>query len=95
MVRYFAQVAVLFFLREGSLSAWQLGDRTPSASTRRLLEYFEHGPVALFNVRTDLSESENLAERQPEEAVQLRRWLASWRDAIGAQLPEPNPAAGR
>jgi hypothetical protein len=59
------------------------------------LEYFEDGRVELFNVRTDLPESENIAEREPEKAQELRRRLAAWRDAVGAQLPEPNPAAGR
>jgi len=72
---------------------------TPVSAVRqgdwKLLEYFEDGRVELFNVRTDLSESENLAERKPEKAQELRRRLAAWRDAVGAQLPEPNPAASR
>ncbi len=72
---------------------------TPVSAVRqgdwKLLEYFEDGRVELFNVRADLSETENLAETQPEKAQELRRRLAAWREAVGAQLPEQNPAAGR
>lgn len=57
----------------------------------KMLEYFEDGRVELFNLRNDVAESENLAEKQAEKAQGLRRRLAAWREEVGAQLPEPNP----
>lgn len=72
---------------------------TPVSAVRqgdwKLLEYFEDGRLELFNLRDDLSESENRAERHAEKARELQRRLAAWREAVGAQLPEPNPAAAR
>lgn len=59
----------------------------------KLVEYFESGAVELFNLRTDLSESQNLAATQPEKAVAMRERLNAWRQHVGAQLPEPNPNA--
>lgn len=57
----------------------------------KLLEFFEDGRLELYNLRQDLAESENLAERFPERADAMRQRLAAWRMEINAQMPTPNP----
>ncbi|MBI4622121.1 MAG: sulfatase-like hydrolase/transferase [Verrucomicrobia bacterium] len=58
----------------------------------KLLEYFEDGPLELFNLRDDPSEQSDLAPREPARAAALRARLDQWRRDVGAQLPAPNPA---
>jgi arylsulfatase A-like enzyme len=69
---------------------------TPVSAIRKgdwkLLEYFEDGHTELFDLKSDLGETTNLAAEQPEIADQLLDELRSWRKAVGAQLPERNPA---
>jgi arylsulfatase A-like enzyme len=69
---------------------------TPVSAVRagdwKLLEYFEDNHVELYCVRDDPGERNDLAAAQPERAAQLRSRLHSWRQEVGAQLPEPNAA---
>jgi uncharacterized sulfatase len=58
----------------------------------KLLEDLSDGKVQLFNLKTDLGETHNLAEAQPEQARALRQRLAAWRESVGARMPTPNPA---
>jgi arylsulfatase A len=68
---------------------------TPVSSIRRddwkLIEYFENKHIELYNLREDIGEKNNLAERMPEKAAELRNRLDAWRKAVNAQLPIPNP----
>jgi arylsulfatase A-like enzyme len=68
---------------------------TPVSAVRardwKLLEYLEDGRLELYNLANDLSESENLAQKLPERAEELRRLLHSWRRRVNAQMPAPNP----
>jgi len=57
----------------------------------KLLEYFEDKHVELYNLRKDIGEENNLAERMPEKAEQLHKRLDAWRKAVDAQVPTPNP----
>jgi len=57
----------------------------------KLIEYYEDGRLELYNLRNDLSEKTNLAARMPQKAAELRKKLDSWRKAVGAQMPRPNP----
>ncbi|MEW6301860.1 MAG: sulfatase [Verrucomicrobiota bacterium] len=57
----------------------------------KLLEYHEDQRLELFNLKNDLGEATNLAARQPDQAQVLRAKLHAWRQAVGAQMPEPNP----
>lgn len=57
----------------------------------KLIEHYEDGRIELFNLAEDLSESKNLAAVFPERAQQLRGWLHDHLEAIGAQMPVPNP----
>lgn len=70
---------------------------TPVSAVRagdwKLLEYYEDGRTELFNLRDDPGEQHNRASEEAERATALRRELAAWRQAVGAQLPERVPQA--
>ena len=57
----------------------------------KLVEQFEDGSVELFDLRTDIGESKNLASEQPKVAADLQKKLTDWRTSVGAQMPVPNP----
>ena len=69
---------------------------TPVGAVRKgdwkLLEYFEDGRIELFNLKNDLGETKDLSSAQPKVAKALATELRSWRQEVGALLPEPNPA---
>ena len=69
---------------------------TPVSAVRKgdwkLLEYFEDGRIELFNLKKDLGEKTDLASSRPEIAKRLTAELHSWRQEVGALMPEPNPA---
>ena len=56
----------------------------------KLIECYEEGRVELYDLRTDLAEMTNLAERMPELVTTLSGKLAAWRKSVGAQMPLPN-----
>jgi arylsulfatase A-like enzyme len=57
----------------------------------KLIEYFEDKHIELYNLRKDIGEKNNLAEKMPERAEELRKHLHSWRKAVDAQMPALNP----
>ncbi len=57
----------------------------------RLVQFYEDGSEALYNLKEDLGETKNVAEQNPAIAAKLRNQLDNWRIAVGAQMPEPNP----
>jgi arylsulfatase A-like enzyme len=69
---------------------------TPVSSVRardwKLIEFHEDMRVEVYNLRDDPSETNDLAAQMPERAAALRRQLHQWREAVDAQMPEPNPA---
>lgn len=71
------------------------GGATPYGAVRqgdyRLVEFYEDNHVELYNLQDDEGEQRDLATAEPERAAQLRRQLAEWRAAVGAQMPTPNP----
>ncbi|MGH7136496.1 MAG: sulfatase [Pirellulales bacterium] len=71
------------------------GGATPYSAIRsgdyRLVEFYEDDHFELYNLRTDLGETHDLAATEPERAADLRRRLAEWRAEVGAQEPSPNP----
>lgn len=59
----------------------------------KLHEYFEDNALELYNLRTDIGETTNLAAKNPEKTRELLGRLERWRREIGAPVPrEPNPA---
>jgi uncharacterized sulfatase len=79
---------------------------TPSAIIRdgdwKLIDYFgdsiddslHYRPgarVELFNLRTDLGETTDLAAQEPARARALQHTLRQWITSVGAEVPGPNP----
>ena len=80
---------------------WRAARHAPSTTTPvsavrkgdwKLLEYFEDGRIELFNLKKDLGETTDLSSTQLEIAKRLATELRTWRQEVGALLPEPNPA---
>jgi arylsulfatase A len=58
----------------------------------KLVENFEDNSVELYNLASDASEQQDVAEHETEVVQRLRGELAAWRTRVGAQMPVPNPA---
>ncbi|MFN9719502.1 MAG: sulfatase [Planctomycetota bacterium] len=58
----------------------------------KLLEYFEDARVELFDLRSDVSESNDLSQQEPEVTQHLLSKLHKWRLNTGASMPTRNPA---
>ena len=59
----------------------------------KLHEYFEDGGIELYDLDSDLSEKNDLAEERPDQAAQLLTMLQDWREQTSAPVPtELNPA---
>jgi arylsulfatase A-like enzyme len=63
---------------------------TIRAGDWKLIEWFEDGRLELFNLRNDLSESKNVAAKNPDKVKQLHARLLAWRKEVNALLPNPN-----
>lgn len=61
------------------------------SGTWKLVEWFEDSRVELYDLASDPGEEKDLAAAQPEKAAALKKQLADWRLAVGAQMPTPNP----
>lgn len=58
----------------------------------KLKEYYEDGHVALYNLKDDIREQDNLADKMPEKRDALLKQLHDWQKEVGAPIPkEPNP----
>ncbi len=57
----------------------------------KLVESYEDGRRELFDLKTDLSESRNVAPDHPEVVRRLAAKLDAWRKEVGAKMPTPNP----
>ena len=59
----------------------------------KLHEYFEDGGLELYNLRSDIGETTNLAGENPQQTAALHERLKQWREQVKAPVPtEPNPA---
>ena len=56
----------------------------------KLIEFFEDGRTELYNLRDDIGQRHDLARRETDRAVALRRQLADWRARVDAPMPAPN-----
>lgn len=80
-------------LPDGHTYSWR---GFPSTSIRhgdwKLIEFHEDNSVALYNLRDDPSEQNNLAESKPELASRLHSELDQWQASTNAPISsEPNP----
>lgn len=79
------------YLGAGS-DAWRT---TPAGAIRagdwKLQVFFEDGRLELYNLRDDLSETNNLSTNLPDKTKELHDKLIAWRKEIGAPIPTKNP----
>ena len=57
----------------------------------KLIEFYQDNHVELYDLKHDLSEKNDLAHSHPQQAAELRQKLATWRQAVGAQMMTLNP----
>ncbi|MEI6143356.1 MAG: sulfatase/phosphatase domain-containing protein, partial [Mariniphaga sp.] len=71
----------------------QLG--RPAGSVRKgdykLVELYETGKLELYNLKDDISESNDLSEKMKEKTNELYSLLTNWRKQVNAQMPLANP----
>lgn len=53
----------------------------------KLHHYFEDEAFELYNLKTDLGETNNIAEKHPEKIKELYKKLEDWREKTNAPLP--------
>ena len=67
---------------------------TPAGAIRygdwKLIEFFEDDRRELYNLRDDLSETNDLAAKEPERVKLLLQKLQAWRNEINAPMPTAN-----
>jgi hypothetical protein len=54
------------------------------------MEFFEDGRLELYNLRDDIGERDNLAQRMPERARELHAKMLAWRASVKAPMPTAN-----
>lgn len=60
----------------------------------KLIEWFEPGRgLELYNLKADIGEQNNLADKNPGKTLQLHTLLQNWRQDVGANMPSKNPMA--
>lgn len=58
----------------------------------KLIQYFENNDLQLYNLKTDIGETKNLADENPEKAAELLGMLEKWREETNAPVPaKTNP----
>ncbi|MBL6765248.1 MAG: sulfatase [Verrucomicrobiae bacterium] len=57
----------------------------------KLIETFDPRGIELYNLANDLSETSNLIATESVKVEELRRELDAWRQAVGAEMMQPNP----
>lgn len=55
----------------------------------KLIEFFDEGNAELYNLKADISETQNLAATNPERLKSMQSKLAAWRAETGAYMPMP------
>jgi arylsulfatase A-like enzyme len=60
----------------------------------KLMEFLEDRRLELYNLREDLGEKTNLAEKMPDKTKALHARMVAWREAIKAPMPTPNIEKG-
>lgn len=72
----------------------QLG--RPAGSVRvgdfKLVELYENGKLELYNLKDDISESNDLSEKMNAKTREMYQILTDWRKSVNAQMPVQNQA---
>ena len=58
----------------------------------KLIKRYEGKTFELFNLKDDLSETNELSEKMPEKVIELDAKLTAWLHKSGAKMPRRNPA---
>ncbi|MCA9190646.1 MAG: sulfatase [Planctomycetales bacterium] len=56
----------------------------------KLMEFFEDSRVELYNLKDDIGEVQNLADKEQSRTEQMLAQLTKWRQEVGAPLPIAN-----
>jgi len=71
------------------------GMQSPGGAVRsgdyKLLDYFENNTVQLFNLAEDPGEQNDLAQKEPRKAAELKAMLDDWRKEVNADMMSFNP----
>lgn len=71
----------------------QLG--RPAGSVRvgdyKLISLYENGKLELYNLKEDMSESNDLSKKMKTKTIEMHQLLVDWRKEVNAQMPVPNP----
>jgi len=72
-----------------------LGGRSCGAMRKgdwKLLEFFDDGHLELYNLKEDIGEKNNLAQKMPKKTTELLSLLKNWRNSLNAGVSsQPNP----
>ena len=72
--------------------AWHRSNRLGGAireGDHKLIKWYDDESVELYNLADDLSEKNDLSERMPRRALDLKRKLEAWLAESAAAMPEP------
>jgi arylsulfatase A-like enzyme len=79
-----------------SASEWRTTPVTTiQAGDWRLMEFLEDNKVELYNLKDDIGEKNNLADKMPDKAKELLKMMQKWREEIKAPMPTANTPAKR
>jgi arylsulfatase A-like enzyme len=78
---------------------WNGGKVSPYSVARvgewKLIRFYETGREELYNLKSDLSEQDDLAASNTEKQKELSARLRAWLKEVGAQMPVTNPESVR
>ena len=57
----------------------------------KLIHFLDDDHLELYNLREDIGETTDLAEKHPGKVDELEQLLNNWRQEVNAQMPEKNP----
>ena len=78
--------------------AWHMDNRLGGAvraGDHKLIRNYDDGSVELYNLKSDLGETMNLAKRHPNLAKRLDRKLGRWLKETDAWMPKPPKSSGK
>ena len=61
------------------------------AGDYKLIKLYEGDEIELYNLKDDIAETTNLAEKQPERTAEMTKMLDDWLKDTKAKFPRPNP----
>ena len=57
----------------------------------KLVENYETNKLELYNLKDDISESNDLSAKMPDKTKEMYDMFVKWRKSVNAQMPLPNP----